>query len=66
MEYDGMNKDEANPNGKHQWCLKMQSISTQKREDNILKSGATLPLRHMIVYEWCTKASVVLNPLCIK
>jgi hypothetical protein len=20
MEYDGMNKDEVNPNGEHQWC----------------------------------------------
>jgi hypothetical protein len=23
MEYDGMNEDKVNPNGKHQWCLGM-------------------------------------------
>jgi hypothetical protein len=26
MVYDGKNEDEINPNGKHQWCLWMQSM----------------------------------------
>jgi hypothetical protein len=26
MEYDGMYEDKLKPNGKHQWCLWMQSM----------------------------------------
>jgi hypothetical protein len=33
-----------------------------KRKDNMVKSQATLPIRQMITYEWCIKASDVLNP----
>ncbi len=45
MEYDGMNEDEVNPNVKHQWCLWMQSMSMLKREEYMVKSKATLPLK---------------------
>jgi hypothetical protein len=45
MEYDGTNKDEVNPNGKHLW---MQSMSMLKRENNMVKSKA---LKHMTAYE---------------
>jgi hypothetical protein len=33
MGYDGKNKNMVNPNGKHQWCLWMQSMSKLKREE---------------------------------
>jgi hypothetical protein len=45
MEYDGKNENLVNPNGKHQWCLWMQSMSMLKKEDNMAKSGPTFPLR---------------------
>jgi hypothetical protein len=45
MEYDGLNKDEVNPNGKHLW---MQSMSMLKKENNTVKSRA---LKHMTAYE---------------
>jgi hypothetical protein len=44
MEYDGMNKDKINPNVKHQWCIWVQSMSMLKKEENMIKSKATLPL----------------------
>jgi hypothetical protein len=56
MEYDGMNKDEVNPNGKHLW---MQSMSMLKRENNMVKSKA---LKHMTAYEQCMKAKAMLTP----
>jgi hypothetical protein len=56
MEYDGMNKDEVNPNGKHLW---MQSMSMLKRENNMVKSKA---LKHMTTYEQCMKAKAMLTP----
>jgi hypothetical protein len=56
MEYDGMNKDEVNPNGKHLW---MQSMSMLKRENNMVKSKA---LKHMTAYEQCMKAKAMLPP----
>jgi hypothetical protein len=62
MGYDGKNEDTINPNDKHQRCLWMQSMSMLKREENMAKFGATFPLKHMITYEQCMKASVVLNP----
>jgi hypothetical protein len=37
-------------------------MSTLKREENMVKSRATLPLKQMIAYEWCMKVGVVLNP----
>ncbi len=61
MEYDGMNKEKINSNGKHQWCLWMQSMSMLMKEDNMVKSGATLPLKQMTAYKWCMKVGVVLN-----
>ncbi len=60
MEYDGMNKDEVNPNGKHLW---MQSMSMLKRENNMVKSKA---LKHMTAYEQCMKAKAMLTPPCIE
>jgi hypothetical protein len=45
MEHGGMNEDEINPNGRHQWCLWMQSMSMLKKEKNMVKLKATLPLR---------------------
>ncbi len=45
MEYDGMNEDEVNPNGWHQWYLWMQSMSMLKKEGNMEKSRATMPLK---------------------
>jgi len=32
MKYDGKNKDVVNPNGKHLWCLWMQSMFMLKRD----------------------------------
>jgi hypothetical protein len=66
MEYDCMNEDEVNPNGKHQWCLCMQSMSMLKWEENMIKLTATLPLKQMTAYEWCMKVSAMLNPSCIE
>jgi hypothetical protein len=37
-----------------------------EEEENMVKSGATLPLRQMTTYEQCMKANVVLNPPCTK
>jgi len=61
MGYDGMNKDKVNPNGKHQWCLWMQSMSMLKKEENMVKSEAMLPLKQMTAYEQCMKVGVVLT-----
>jgi hypothetical protein len=61
MEYDGMNEDAINPNGKCQWCLWIQSMSMLKREENMVKSG-----KQMIAYEQCMKFHVMLNPSCTK
>jgi hypothetical protein len=36
-EYDGMNEDEVNPNGKHQCYLWMQSMSMLQNEENMVK-----------------------------
>ncbi len=61
MKYDGKNKDAVNPNGKHQWCLWMQPMSKLKKEKNMAKLRATLPLKQTIAYEWCKKLSVVVD-----
>jgi hypothetical protein len=45
MEYDGKNENVINPNGKHQWCLWMQSMSMLNKDDNMTESRATFPLR---------------------
>ncbi len=65
MEYDGMNEDEVYPNGKHQWCLWMQSMSMLK-EQKMVKSRPMLPLRQMITYERCMKVDVMWNPFPCK
>jgi hypothetical protein len=36
--------------------------SMLKRKENMVKLGPTLLLRYMIVYEWCMKVGVMLNP----
>jgi hypothetical protein len=36
--------------------------SMLKREENMVKLGATLSLKQMVAYEWCMKVGVVLNP----
>jgi hypothetical protein len=41
----------------------MQSMLMLKWEDNMVKLGATLPLKQMITYEWCMKVGAMLNPL---
>jgi hypothetical protein len=35
MGYDDKNEDAINPNGKHQLCLWMQSMSMLEREENM-------------------------------
>lgn len=45
--YDSKNEDAINPNGMHQLCLWMLSMSTLKREKNMAKSRATFPLKHI-------------------
>jgi len=35
MGYDDKNEDAINPNGKHQICLWMESMSMLKREENM-------------------------------
>jgi hypothetical protein len=57
-----MNKNDVNPNGKHQWCLWMQSMSMLKWKENVVKSKATLPLKQMVPYEQCMKSNVVTHP----
>jgi hypothetical protein len=37
-------------------------MSRLKREENMARSGATLPLRQIIAYEQCKKVGVVLDP----
>jgi hypothetical protein len=60
MEYDGKNQDTVNSNGKHQWCLWMQSMSMLKREDNMAKLRQHSPW-NKFTYEQCMKANVMLN-----
>ncbi len=33
-----------------------------KKDENMAKLGATLPLKQMISYEWCMKVGAMLNP----
>jgi hypothetical protein len=51
MGYDGKDENEVHPNGKHQLCLWMQSMSMLKRDENMVKLEATFPLIQMITYE---------------
>jgi hypothetical protein len=62
MGYDSKNEEVINPNGKHQWCLWMQSMSMLKKEENITKLRVTLPLKQMTAHGRYMKVGVVLNP----
>jgi hypothetical protein len=37
-------------------------MSMLKREENMMKLGATLPERQLTTYEQCMKVSAMLNP----
>jgi hypothetical protein len=60
MEYDGKNQNVVNPNGNHEWCLWMQSMSMLKKEDKMAKLKQHSPW-DKFTYERCMKINVMLN-----
>jgi hypothetical protein len=40
-------------------------MSMLKKEENMVKSGATMPIIHTTTYEWCMKVGAVLKPFTL-
>jgi hypothetical protein len=64
MEYDGMNKNVVNQDGKHQWYLMIQSMSELKIEEKTVMLKALAPQKLMIACVWCMMFGDMLIIFC--